>query len=181
MYRVRTTFDGVQGSPYLSTFYFSSALGSAQQAATAAGTFWNSVEPVMVSALNWTLERDVATIDAATGQTTAVTQVSANSGSGSAGAGPLPFSNQGLIRWRTGVFAGGREIRGRTFIPGPTETLSDEVPTAAYGTTINPAITALIGDANSTLVVWSRANGVEEDVTSGDLWNSWAVLRSRRD
>lgn len=181
MYRVRFTFDGVQGSPYLATHYFSEALGSAQQAATAAGTFWNSLEPVMASALNWSLERDVSHVNAATGQTTAVTQVNANSGVGSAGAGPLPFANQGLIRWRTGVFAGGREIRGRTFIPAPIETMSDEVPTSAYGTVVNPAITALIGDANSTLVIWSRVNGVEEDVTSGDLWNSWAVLRSRRD
>jgi len=45
----------------------------------------------------------------------------------------------------------------------------------------NAAASALIADATSLFVVWSKTHGVEQVVTAGGAWNQFAVLRSRRD
>lgn len=182
MFRFRTTFSGLQGAPYVSTAFFHEGEDAVQDCADALSQFWNAVETVMTSALSWSLDTSVVVMDASDGQLTNVVQVNAASGVGSASGEIAPPAIQGLLRWRTGQYVGGREARGRWFIPGVTETLNvNGRPTAAYRTTVDNAAAAMIGAVGSQLVIWSRTLGSENNVSSWSTWDDWAVLRSRRD
>ena len=182
MYRVRTIFTGVTGSPWVNTAYFNESGGSPEQAAAAVGQFWNTVDALIESSVGWSTSADVETVNAATGEVTDVTSTTISAGTGAGGATGLPTAAQGLIRWRTGHYVGGREVRGRWFIPGlGAASNSDGLLLAASRTLINDAGVALINDANSSLAVWSRAHGLDQVVTSASVWTQFAVMRSRRD
>lgn len=182
MYRIRTVLTGNQGSPWLNTMYFDDGGGSAQQAADAAGLFWAECQDGMKTTIHWETEADVATIDEATGNTTAVTLTTPVDGDGVDSGNILPWATQGLVRFRTGVYLAGREIRGRAFIPGTTETFTATgLPDSSLTAYMQNAVTAVLGAANATLVVWSRKNQVSAVVSSGSPWNNYATLRSRRD
>jgi len=188
MYRVRTVFSGVQGAPWLNTLYFQDSGGTAQQAATAAGAFWNSVDTYIYGGITWTTEADVVSITASSGALAGVTATTPVTGTGGGGSDPLPYATQGLVRWRTGVVVGTRELRGKTFIPGLTETgVTAALVTAAVVTAVNTAAATLISDPNSILVAWHRPSapgaldGVSWNVATGQMAPGFAVLRSRRD
>lgn len=182
LYRVQLVSTGVAGSPYYTTFHFLASGGSASQAATDAAGFWAVVDGYMDSSLTWDLDTDVEVIDSATGNIVSVQNVSPASGTGGATGDMLPPSNQALVRWRTGQFVGGREIRGKTFLPAMSELNSAEgQPATAMITGIENAALALVSSPNSTLVVYSRKNAQAATVTVGSMWNQFAVLRSRRD
>lgn len=181
MYRVRVNFSGISGSPYVATHYFEILGGTAQQAATAVGTFWGAVDNVLSNNLQWDLDTAVYSIDAATGQPFDVVQVTPASGTGGVAGDILSPASQGLISWRTGVFTNGRELRGRTFLPAIPEAQSTGAPIAGFITAVSTAAGAFIADANSDLQVYSRKHGVHASAVGGGVWNEWAVLRSRRD
>ena len=183
MFRVRVQFNGVPGTPYLATHYFNDEVGTAQTVATAAGNFWGAVDAQMDSDVNWQTIADVATVDSATGQITGSTATAPVTGSGAVSAVQTPRIAQGLVRWTTGVYLNGRQIRGRTFVPGLTVNavaLDGEVA-AATQAVMNAAAAALIADANTNFVVYSPATQSEALVTAGQAWNEFASLRSRRD
>lgn len=182
MYRVRTVFTGVQGSPWVNTAYFTDTAGTAQQAATAVGQFWQAVDSLMEVSVSWSTQADVETVDAVSGQVTDVETTTPLTGGGVAATTGLPVATQGLVRWRTGDYFNGRELRGRWFIPGlATGANTDGAPSSTMISTVNTAAAALIADANSILVMWSRKNGTTRAVESGSCWSQFAVLRSRRD
>lgn len=182
MYRIRTVFTGVTGSPWVSTAFFGASGGTPSQAVTALGTFWSAVDNLMDSSVSWSTLADVETVNSANGQVTAVTNTTPVAGGGGGGATGVPIAAQGLVRWRTGMYVNGREIRGRWFIPGlATGSNSDGVVTPASVTTMQNAAAALIADATSDLVIWSRKNHNEPSVVSASTWTQFAVLRSRRD
>ena len=182
MYRIRTEFSGMQGAPWLSTMFFQEGGGTAQQAVTAVGVFWGAVDARIDTEVNWTTLADVETVEQTTGDVTAVTSTTPATGTGGEATSSLPPATQGLVRWRTGQYIAGREVRGRTFIPGLVIGTDDNGQViSTYMTTVNNAAAALIADANSALTIWSRANNLERVVTSGTMWAQYAVLRSRRD
>lgn len=182
MLRVRTTFAGIPGTPYLSTMYFSGddTQTGANNAVTAVGAFWNTIDPSLISGLTWSTEPavDVLTTDGVLTGSFGTTPIA----SGGATAGVLaPVATQGLLRWSTNAFVSGRRIRGRTFIPGiPTAMVSGGAPTGSLVTNAATAAANLIS-ATANFGVWSRKNGSWTEVTSGGLWTQFAVLRSRRD
>lgn len=182
MYRVRTTFTGVTGSPWVSTAFFSEAGGTSQQAATAVGAFWAAVDSLMEVSVSWTTLADVELVDAVTGQVTGVESTTPLTGGGVAATTGLPVATQGLVRWRTGSYHNGRENRGRWFIPGlATASNTDGQPSSTMLSTVNTAAATLITDGNSVFQIWSRANAHADNVTAGSCWSQFAVLRSRRD
>lgn len=182
MWRVRTVFSGPQGAPYLNTLYFDTLGGTAGQAVAAVGAFWGAVDAHIANDLSWTTEPEVYQLDETTGQPVSVTQVTSATGTGAKTDELIARAAQGLIRLGTGIFVGGREIRGRIFVPGLT---LDSVLNGALETTViaafDAAALALQTDANSAIVVWSRKNGRMEGVISSSTWSQYAVLRSRRD
>lgn len=188
MFRVRTTFEGIQGSPWLNTLYFDDAAGTAQQAATAAGTFWGAVDALMDSECVWSTEAEVAVINPLNGDLLSVEATTPVTGAGSLVQEALPIATQGLVRWRTGVVTNGREVRGRTFIPALCDASNDNGSViAATVTAVNLACTNLLASASAELHIWHRPNeltgaaGSSEPVITGTMWTNFAVLRSRRD
>jgi hypothetical protein len=182
--RMRTTLTGVTGSPYVSTQYFTGSTNAdAANAASAVGAFFNSIKTRWPNALAYNVEPFVDVINDATGALTAVVNIGGGvSGVGSSGQVALPWATQGLLRFNTGTVVGGRLLRGRMFVPGPTEADSDVgVPLAAYITALNTAYTALTTALPNTLRVWSRTHGTSALVTGASPWSQWAVMRSRRD
>lgn len=185
MLRVTIISTGVQGSPYYTNFFFGGSTDLEAAAANAAASdFWNDLNGVQHAALDWVSEPEVFQIDPATGQTTAVYPVAPQSGGGSAAGEANPWATQGLIRWRTGQFVAGREVRGRTFLPATVEPQNTEgVPGTGFITIVNTAATAFLTAAGGGggLVVYSRAHGQAADVSQFSTWNQWAQLRTRRD
>lgn len=182
IYRVQLVSQGVAGSPYYTTFHFLGASGSPAQAAADAAGFWGAVDAYMDSSLIWDLDTAVETIESTTGNIVGVTDVPPASGTGGTTGDVLPPATQALVRWRTGQFVGGREIRGKTFLPAIGEINSVEgQPASAMTTGIENAALALFSSPNSQLVVYSRKNGQAAPVTAASLWSEFAVLRSRRD
>lgn len=91
-----------------------------------------------------------------------------------------------VVRWETGVIAGGRRQRGRTFLVPMANTVYDTDGTLTAGslTTIGNAATALISTLASNAtphVVWSRVLGVETPSTTATIPDRTAILRERRD
>lgn len=182
LYRVRTVFSGVQGAPWLSTFFFRGSGGTAQQAATAVGNYWGAVDARMATTVSWAVESEVQTISDTTGQPVGSAAITPPTGGGGGAAAQLPVVAQGLLRLRTGSFLGGREVKGRCFIPGLTENDNDlGVPNASIVAVVDAAGAALVADANSILVVYSRANLTNVTVSSAAMAPYWSYLRTRRD
>jgi hypothetical protein len=128
-----------------------------------------------------TVDTEVDIINPSTGQLTGALTVTSTLITGGSADNPLPNATAGLVRWRTGSFSGGRELRGRTFIPGITEASNDANgnPSSTMLSAINAGSLALI--TNSALAVWSPTYGSVAPATSTSMWTEFAVLRSRRD
>ena len=180
MKRVRTIFSGVQGTPYFSNLYFGdSSLSNA--CVTAVSTFFADMDGVISDALSWTTQGTVVTIDPITGDITDSEDVTGQNGFGADTGEDLPFANQALIRWHTGEYIAGRELRGRLFVPGMT-IVADDNGTLLPSTllTIQNAADGLIA-AGQNMLMWSKTHGETRAVTSANVWEQFAVLRSRRD
>jgi hypothetical protein len=185
MLRVTTRFIGPPGSPYWSTHYFGGGTQpEADAAAAAVRTFWAGLVSGLRTDMLATIEPEVEQVDPVGGNVVAVYQTDVPSVDMTSTGDPLPMSTQLLVRWRTGVFVEGKEIRGRTFIPGYTENSSTAGRPIA--TTISGVLTlaqGLITDAAAAgeLVVYSPTYDQAAAVTATSVWTEWAVLRSRRD
>ncbi len=183
IFKVRTLFSGGGGGAGVNTLYFDATGGlTAQNAATAARTFWFTMRNEISNNITITPDLAVYTIDDATGSPSGLTTVTGTSFPGISTGNELPWSQQGLLEMRTGNFAFGRELRGRIFVPGaPDGDNSVGVPTSGYQTTLTAAGAALVADANSIWLVYSRTHHYSASIGSVQAWNQWAVLRSRRD
>lgn len=185
MLRVTTRFAGPEGAPWFSTFHFAgTALPDAAEAVVSTELFWIELRTLIANNVQMTVGFDgVQDVDPSTGQTIAVhypeERIVAGGGLGSA----LPQATQGLIRWRTGVFVAGREIRGRSFIPGLTSAAQAATgnPGQSLIDAVEAAVPQVIASVDNGLGVYSRTRGQFESATAGTLWGEFAVLRSRRD
>lgn len=192
--RVRTLFTAVGGSPYYSNLYFLNPTGANQAASVIAQVkaFWTTLSPTMFNTAPWNIEADVPVINEIDGKITAVHTGTAQSGQGSNIGEILPAATQLLARLSTNGFVNGRRVRGRIFIPNQVEGNSTNGrPATALLTTLNGALTTLIGSAIQ-MNIWARPYvdplgvkparpGSTWAVASGTGWTEWAVMRSRRD
>lgn len=189
MLRVKTIFSYTTGAPWVSTMHFTNLATQADAdfCNVAVGTFWTAVKAYLNSSVTYTTDAAVQDVSQSTGALQGLFGVTPQTGTGAVATEILPVVNQGLVSWRTGHFTNGREVRGRTFIPGLTEAAATlGVVTAATKTGIEAAATALIGDVNTTLCIWHRGApgagaGQVQAVTASAMWTKFAVLRSRRD
>lgn len=185
MLRTTTEWTGFTGAPGYTTLHFdglTAADATAAHSATAA--FWQTLDQELWSGQQGTVLGDVPVIDPATGDITNMNTVApvviTCTGSGDA----LPPTNQMLVRWRTGFYQAGREVRGRTFVPGLRETTvtAGTIPAGTvtgFETVLNAWLATL--PAGRSLQVWSRTQGTATNVNLAQVWNQVAVLRSRRD
>lgn len=184
MLRVRTTFTGTTGAPWLSTAYFlpvADNQAAADASVAAIGAFWGAVDARMGLAIQWTTDPAVAVMDLLGEQTGAFTTTPVG-GTGASATELLPPANQVLLRLYSNVFVSGRQLRGRWFLPGNTESdATAGLVAPAAVTAVNLAAANLIADANSVWALWSPTHGTATAVVSAATWSQFAVLRSRRD
>jgi hypothetical protein len=147
------------------------------------GQFWESVETFLHTSVTWGVEPAVAQLTD-DGVITTVWSVTGDTGAGLSGANQiLPPATQMLASLRTGVYTGGREIRGRLFIPGFTEAANGQgiVDGTIRGQVQTAATTLANVTAPNPWVVWSRTYAQTADVSAAQVSSSWSVLRSRKD
>lgn len=181
LFRVRTAITGGPGGSELSTMFFDGSAGTPQDAADAVRAFWNDIKGYIFSNYHMKVEDLVYTIDATTGLATAATATSTLVVDGGSGDQPLPPATQGLVRWHTGAFTGGRELIGKTYIPGPCEDMNFiGNPSSTYLTALNGAATSLGSGGPPYMVIWSRKHHITAPAGLGTAWSQWAVLKSRR-
>jgi hypothetical protein len=181
--RVRVVWSGapiVGGG--LSTFYFNQFAGTPSQQVAAVAAFLNATNDQRGSAISWATEADVASLEL-DGRLSGFSTVTPATGVGTATGDVLPRASQGLLRILSTLILGGRLLRGRLFLPGPTETMNSSAgaPLAIYTDDYNAAAAALIGDGSTDWVVFSQKYAAIASVSTASTWDRWATLRSRRD
>jgi hypothetical protein len=102
------------------------------------------------------------------------------------------------MKLSTAGIVNGRRVRGRFFVPAPTELSSDGTPSATFKDAINTAGSTLVVDTVSTgqWVVFSRPLEADQIPQGSDLepregsihvvqtataWNKFGIQRRRRD
>jgi len=184
--RVRTVFTGVTGSPWVSTINFGGPAQTGNQtdadaAVAAVGAFWGAVDGNMHTSVTWTTLPDVLFLGD-NGIAAASFATTPQVGTGATGGTPLPWATQALVRGLTSSFVGGRQVRGRIFVPGLTSTA---VTSGAVATAVQTALTTAAGTLNAVTTppwaIWSKINATVVPVSSVSVWSQFAVLRSRRD
>lgn len=183
MWRVNTRMTGVlvQGGG-INRLYFNDAAGSAADAASAVAAFWTALRDQIAVGTTLTVDGQVEEVDQSNGQVTGIESTDTVTVTGNGGGDVLPPNIQALVRWRTGTFLDGREVRGRVFVPAMLEANNTAgAPTAFLVNLVTTAAQSLVGDGDSALVVYSRKSAGAVPVTAASMWTKWAQLRSRRD
>ena len=184
LYRIRTVISRSSLPWGLSTQYFAAgALQTSGDASTAVHNFWNAIKSYVSDQVVFQVVNEVDVINVDTG----VIQSVESPGDLGAVAGtdegePLPWQTQLVGRLRTGEYIAGRELRGRIFIPGISESNSSSgVPAGGLVDTVNDAMTgAFIPGLSAEAVVYSRTHHVAAPVSAATCATQFAVLRSRR-
>lgn len=169
----------------VSTFYAAQDGGSVTDQRVALNSFCQDLMDISPSTTNYEVTQAGNNLDDATGQVVqSWTDPAARSGFGLLTEEPVPDASQGLIQWRTSEYRGGREVRGRTFIPGLGVSVLEggELSAAAIGQ-INVAAANLVTPSVG-FGVWKRpvggAGGELVPLSAGTAWTELAVLRGRR-
>jgi hypothetical protein len=181
MYRVRTVWTGIAGTPFLTTTYFDASAYASSAAVTNMAAFWDAIPTHININLDWQVQGDVDIVDPVTGQITAIESNTPESGSGSSSLEVLSLGTCGLINLRTGVYVAGREIRGKLYVPGPTEGSSIQgTPGAAYASALQTAFDTLQSPSGPQLVVYSPKNARWEPVAAPVVSSYWARITTRQ-
>jgi hypothetical protein len=189
------TGTGVTGGG-VNQLFFGNLFADAAACVAAAQDFWDELAKQMSNGVTYRIEDSVANIDQTDGSLTSVHAVTNEPAKlGLLTGTPMSRATQGLIQWKTNSVARNRLVRGRTFIPGPTEDANfpPGVPGGTFLTNALAAANLLLNDATANFVIWNRPlmsegedpvllePGTTATVTSASIWDQWAVLRSRRD
>lgn len=179
--RVRTDWSGLPGGPALTTTYFPSVM-SAANAIAFMTAFWTSLNSRIANDGQWTVLADTELIDDATGNIIGVESGVLQSGAGTDAGAMLSIGTQGLLNLRTGIYIGGRELRGKLYVPVPTTNANDDgVPSAAYLAALQTAYNAgQVAGGGLPAVVYSPTNSTSRSSTAQSPSPYWARLRSRQ-
>lgn len=184
MLRVVSVWTGKGGSPWVSTLFFAGSISTEAQAAV------NRVDDLMtaialdqVTGTQVAVEPFVASVNPVNGDTVGgfVTEPLAQRNAQASG-DMLPAAAQVMVSLRTGAYIGGRELRGKFYMPGLYASLSD--PQGNVDEAARPSLQAKFDEAfdgGPQLLVWSRKSGTAEPVSAFTVSPKFAVLRSRRD
>jgi hypothetical protein len=183
-----------EGGDSLITYYWDSTGGTPVQVMTEAQArvraFWENWKPQLPVTSSVIYNPVGDEVDEATGQIVGQFSAAGVAVTNGTSAGErLPYMTQGLLRFSTASFIGGRRLQGRQNIPLPAETDNGSgVPNPAYRAALQTAANIL----GTTIVtgisqrVWHRPDpltgigGLSAPVTARTVGTQWAVLRSRR-
>lgn len=176
-------WTGVAGSPAYTNLYAVAAGPSVGALLSNVNALCTGLAPQIANAVTMTVEGDVAQIDTATRQIVGVTSGTTTTVAGS-GSGVVPLADQILVRFLTGAYIGGRQVRGRLYIPYARSAAVNSATglvASAVSTPIQTAIGAYLTSVGPAAVVYSPKNGTAVSISSANVWNQFAVQRSRRD
>jgi hypothetical protein len=186
--RYRVTSSDESGNPYLTTFY-QGATADPTAVADAIQAFFDAVKNYQSSGWTWVLESNYSVLQVEDGSLLSEAEVGVSVGGGGTDTSALlPRQVQGLVQWRTISIISRRLVRGKTFIPGLTQSASDHgSPASGFVLAMTTAGSAYLAAAPSPLV-YSRPilhgpkarEGLVSDITSATAWDTFANLRSRR-
>ena len=183
---------GVTGTGYTVVTGRDTTLGNYQEAADELAsrlhTFFDTLKVVLPAGVIVQFDQEAVVLNTTTGVLEEVLSVTPPAQVvGNASAPEYSAVSGGRVDWLTEAIVGTRRLRGRTFI----------VPTAwntydAVGTLTSSAVTALATAASAYLddgagpaevkpSVWSRAHGIQADITSAFVPDKVSMLTSRRD
>nr|CRY97399.1 hypothetical protein [uncultured prokaryote] len=184
---------GVTGSPWYTNHYFDAA-GIPLVCQQKVEDFWALVAVGMNNDVDIVVQGTLLLIDEETGVIDSADVLSDIALSGSNADDVLPPGTQGLVTWRTGTYAYGRPVAGRTFIPGFTEGNSlDGSPSGSTVSAMNAAAAAMISpDPDAQFGIWTRPRytdtrppllnraGLFSPAVAGSGLTEWSSLRTRR-
>lgn len=179
--RLTVISTGFNGAPAYNTFHgMGDTSGEAITFAANVKTLWDGLASVLANGTDVDFNGEVEFYDVTDGNTLGVQAVTPWHVDGTWGTSKAPAGTTLVLRWRTGQYVGGREIRGRSYISG----LGDHgdangEPTAAIVLDAANAAAALV--AAGTLQVYSPTNGIAQEVVSSSCWTRFGLMRSRRD
>lgn len=172
------------GTGFRSVTYWDQNVPIGDQRA-ALSTFLGGLDLYIDSNCTWLIETTGRVQNDETGTLTGMwTDNTVATGVGAAVGDCVPDAAQMLLRWNASAIVNGRFLRGRTFIPGWSNTfVTDGNVNVATRTAVQTLINTFIA-ANVGFGVWHRpvasAGGLLSDVASGSSWTDFAVLRRRR-
>ena len=177
--RVRVGWSGWAGGPGVSTFLFESA---GAPPLVDLRTMYAAWAPIIPTGITLQIENTGQTIASETGQAVGAWSAGAQTAIACTGAGGYAAPAGCYVSWRTGVFLGGREIRGKTFIVplvagayDGTGTILDQNRQA-----VENAAKAFIATGGSTMRIYNRSQFGFGGVTSATVPDKVVVLTSRR-
>jgi len=196
IYRVNTRWTGVAVGGGVTVMHFQVGVPGgttteAQACVDAVRDFWTTLAPRISASGSWVVDGSVDLLNPATGTLTGNRGVTSRSGLGSGSGDFLPLQVQGMVRWDTSVVLDGHRLRGRTYIPGPTEADNGVggVPIGTYTSGLNTAAATLVGLTTAELQIWHRPIpdgapggprvGAAQTVLSGVALGSWKTQRRR--
>lgn len=182
--RLRLTFTGVAGSPAYVNWYVEATAVDAGVYQTLMLDAFNADSGMFSDDVTITAINPIPIIEVSTGNVVDTAVGDGGTTPGTAAGDLLPPATSGLMQMHTGVYVGGREIRGRTYLPYPVVGNNDNgVPSSSYIASIVD-LSEQFNDsdhANGAWVIYSRAHARAEYVTQVSGWGEWAVMRSHRD
>lgn len=179
-HRVTTVMTGTAGGPWVNQLWIADEVTpDANDAADAVRLFWAACAAVIGSGVTLQIEPEVPLFSAPDTPVSVATTTSAPVSS-AGGASVLPPATQGLIRLRTATFNGTRRVLGKIFVPYMTEE-SCVAGGLMWASAAGVLASAADDLREAGLVVASRSLNTFVPVTGADVWNQFAVLRSRRD
>lgn len=183
--RVRSVATGVAGTPWYSNMYFTWVTGTAQAHVDLVRDFWTNCAASLDNSVTWTIEGDCAVVDDATNTIVGIDSVTSRTVTGSSSTSALPPATQALLNTLTGTFIGGRQLRGKVFVPGWVTSVSDGLgaPNASLRTLLVTQGGVLISGSSSPgpWRVLSKQYGTSAVINAVSSPSKFAVMRSRRD
>jgi len=183
--RVRTVFTGVAGTPWYSNMYFAWVSGQTQNHIDIVEDFWTALIGQIHTDVTGTVEGQVPVIEDSTGAITAMETGTPKTINFTGANDMLPPATQMVLNLTTGQYLGGRQLRGKIFIPGLIRTAAnaDGSPNSGFTGVQETALQDLIAASSSPgpLRVYSPTYHDSLVVDGGYAMNRFAVMRSRRD
>jgi hypothetical protein len=176
--QIRVRVTGLPTGEGINTFYADDA--SAPPLA-ALRTFYAALASSTPGAITYKFPSTGNTIDIATGAVVGVWSASAPADVTCTGGSTFAAPTGAVLRWKTGFFAGGRQVIGKTFLVPLAPVCFDGSGSVAAATraAIDAAAASLISSASS-LRVFSRTNHLSVNIGSAATSTAAATLNSRK-
>lgn len=180
---VRVHFSGGPSADWYSSMHIDRLLGgSAQTSADAVRAFWDAMKAAICNDIAIRIDPNVTVVNPTSGEPEGIETVTTTAVSGGDTTDPLPWQTQGLIYWNTGTWVNGRQVRGRTFVPGPCESsnTSTGLPESGYLSALAAGAAIFTGSSTCVPSVFSRAHSNMYPVVGATVQGQWALMRTRR-